>query len=206
MKFLPKGKKFFESFNEQAEHLASAGAIIKDLVNNFDKIEYFSRKLSDLEHEADDTTHRIIDMLNRTFITPIDREDIHLLSHQLDDIIDLIHEGVHYIILYQIESPTDFLKKMVKVLVEAIHHVAEAVKSLKDFKQPKKLLNLCIEINRLENEGDALLRKAMEELIINRKDYFELLRWKEIYDSLEEAIDKCEDVANTIEGIVIKNT
>ncbi len=206
MKFLPKGKKFFELFNEQAEHLIQAAKILQDLVNNFEKIEEFSRKLSDLEHEADDTTHRIIDMLNRTFITPIDREDIHSLTHQLDDIIDSMHEGVHYTILYQIESPTDYLKKMVEVLVEAIHYVAEAVKSLKDFKQPKKLLEFCIEINRLENVGDALLRKAMEELIVNRKDYFELIRWKEIYDSLEQAIDKCEDVANTIEGIVIKNT
>ena len=95
---------------------------------------------------------------------------------------------------------------MVDVLVKSINHVAEAIKSLKDFKQPKKLLNFCIEINRLENEGDAILRKAMEELINKRENYFELIRWKEIYNSLEQAIDKCEDVANTIEGIVIKNT
>jgi len=206
MKFLPKGKKFFELFNEQADHLIEASEILKNLINDFEKIEEYSKKFSDLEHEADDTTHRIIEMLNRTFITPIDREDIHTLTHQLDDIIDLIHEGLHYTILYKIEKPTFHFEKMVDVLIMSLNHVAEAIKSLKDFKHPKKLLNFCIEINRLENEGDAILRKAMEELINKRENYFELIRWKEIYNSLEQAIDKCEDVANTIEGIVIKNT
>ncbi|MCP2520199.1 DUF47 family protein [Candidatus Aminicenantes bacterium AC-335-A11] len=206
MKFLPQGKKFFELFNEQANHLIKASEILKNLIQNFENLEEYSKQFSDLEHEADNTTHRIIEMLNRTFITPIDREDIHSLAHQLDDIIDLIHEGLHYTILYKIEKPTFHFEKMVDVLIMSLSHVAEAIKSLKDFKHPKKLMNFCIEINRLENEGDAILRKAMEELINNREDYFELIRWKEIYNSLEQAIDKCEDVANTIEGIVIKNS
>ncbi|MFQ6081864.1 MAG: DUF47 domain-containing protein [Candidatus Aminicenantia bacterium] len=206
MKFLPKGKKFFELFNEQADNLVKAGALIQEIMSDFEKIEEFSQKLSDLEHQADDVTHEIIDMLNRTFITPIDREDIHSLSQELDDIIDLIHEAVHNTILYQIKKPTDYMKEMVDVLVQALDVVHKALKSLKDFKNPKVLLNYCIEINRLENVGDSLLRKAMEGLMIQREDCFELLRWKEIYDSLEEAIDKCEDVANIIEGIVIKNT
>jgi uncharacterized protein Yka (UPF0111/DUF47 family) len=145
-------------------------------------------------------------MLNRTFVTPIDREDIHGLAKDLDDVVDIIHAVSERMRLFQIESSTTVLVELAEILEEAIQNVSKAVISIREINRPRRILDLCIEINRLENRGDRTYERAISDLFNkSTTDVLNVIKWKEIYDAAEQGIDKCEDIANTIEGIVVKH-
>jgi hypothetical protein len=160
--------------------------------------------INDLEHQGDAITHQIFEQLHRTIITPFDREDIALLAHSLDDVIDFIHAAADAMLLYKVERPTHRAKEMVDIVVQAVGEVERAVSEIHDRIGRKQLLNRCVEINRLENMGDSVFRSAMAELFDNSADFAGLIKWREIYKHMESVIDRCEDIANILEGVAIK--
>ncbi len=202
---IPREEKFFDFFEQQAQWLKTAAALFKDLAREWKPDHPSFQKLREVEHECDITTHEIIDMLNRTFVTPIDREDIHELAKEQDDVVDIIHAVSERMHLFRIESSTKELLELAEILEEAISNVTKAVNSIRDLNRPRRILDYCIEINRLENRGDRTYERAIGELFNNSPDVLYVIKWKDIYDATEQAIDKCEDIANTVEGIVVKH-
>jgi uncharacterized protein len=203
--FFPKDEKFFDMFERASINLNKAGQAFKDLLNDYTNIEAKIKNIKDIEHEGDILTHEIFDKLNRTFITPIDREDIHQMTSEVDDVLDYILATADRFQLYKIKKPTPETLKLTEVLISAIEILGKAVNSLKDPKRSRRTLDYCVEINRLENEGDLVHKAAIAELFSDGKDAVEIIKWNDIYDHLESAIDMCEDVADTVEGIVVKN-
>lgn len=203
--FIPKEEKFFDLFEQQAKSLQAGAKALTELVSDWSISHQGIARLKELEHECDITTHEIMDKLNRTFVTPLDREDIHHLATELDDVMDFIQAISSILVLFHIEKTSEDLIEMVKVLEEAVSNVSKAVSSIRDMNRPRRILDYCIEINRLENRADRMFELAIAKLFDNTRDPVEIIKWKEIYDTTETATDKCEDVANTIEGIVVKH-
>lgn len=202
--FMPREEKFFELFNKQAAHNVEGAKLFHEMVQNWSLEPERFRKLQEIEHEADITTHEIFDRLNRTFITPFDREDIHALGSEADDVIDLVQSIATRMQLFHIEKTTPELVLLASILVDACENVRKAVTDLADKEKTRRVLDYCIEINRLENAGDRALETAIGKLFHGKPDALEVIKWKEIYEGIEIAIDKCEDVANTIEAILVK--
>lgn len=205
MGLIPKNEKFFDLFEQEADNMITMGKAFHKFVHQFDRAEERIKQIHDIEHEGDILTHEIIDKLNRSYITPIDREDIQALSKAIDDVVDVIQGAADRMVMYRIETSTEALMDMADILMHSIDETAKAVKSLRTLSDSRRVLDYCIEVNRYENEGDAMLRKTMSKLFDNAKDPIELIKWKEIYECVEIALDKCEDVANVIEGIIVKN-
>ncbi|MBI4422571.1 MAG: DUF47 domain-containing protein [Elusimicrobia bacterium] len=203
---LPKEEKFFELFETQAVHNVEAARLFKELAQKWDPDSPSIEKLREIEHEADITTHEVIDRLNRTFITPFDREDIHALASELDDIVDLIQSTSVRMKLFHIAASSGDLAELADILWQSTENVRKAVHELKDLGNQRRLLDYCIEINRLENAGDLALGHALGRLFTGKPDPLEVIKWKEIYEATEAAIDKCEDVANIIESILVKHS
>lgn len=204
MSLIPREKKFFFYFEKISANVVEGAKALHCLVTNFDDLAAHARKVLDLEHEGDILTHEIFDLLNRTFITPFDREDIHNLVQRLDDIIDLTEEVADRMVMYKIKTMNPCAVKLAEIIVASAEEVNKAIKELKDLKRPRRILDHCIEINRLENEGDKHSREALAVLLNETTDAVEIIKWKEIIEKLESAIDKCEDVANIIESVVVK--
>jgi len=160
--------------------------------------------ITDLEHQGDAITHQIFDQLHRSIITPFDREDIALLAHSLDDVTDFIHAAADAMLLYKVERPTHRAKDLADIVVQAVIEVEQAVSEMHDRIGRKQLLKRCVEINRLENVGDNVYRSAMAELFDDSVDIAGLIKWREIYNHMESVIDRCEDIANILEGVAIK--
>jgi len=192
-------------FERASSNLYEAGKAFKNLLEDFTDIEHKVKHIKDIEHEGDIITHEIFDKLNRTFITPIDREDIHKITSEVDDVLDFILATADRLQLYKIKKPTPEALKLTEVLISSIEIVGKAIYSLKDLKRSRRTLDYCVELNRLENEGDMVHKAAIAELFSDGKDAVEIIKWNDIYDHLESAIDTCEDVADTVEGIVVKN-
>jgi predicted phosphate transport protein (TIGR00153 family) len=158
-----------------------------------------------LEHEGDIITHEIFDKLNKTFITPIDREDIHSLASEIDDVLDFMKATSDRFLLYKIQKPTQEVINLAETLLKAIIETSKAVSSLRDKKQTRRVHEYCIEVNSLENEGDTILKNAIAKLFNDNMEALDVIKWKEIYENVENAIDMCESVANTIDAILSKN-
>ncbi len=205
IRLIPKEEKFFEMLQKASDNLSATAAEFKTLLENYSDLGQRVKKLKDLEHEGDILTHEIMDKLNRTFVTPIDREDIHALASGIDDVVDLIDETGALMRLYHIQKPTPALFKQTEYLLKAVDELGKAIKCLKDLKNSRRLLDYCIEVNRLENEGDELLGETLAALFEGNADALEVIKLKEIYEHLEQALDKCEDLAVVIEGIVVKH-
>ena len=206
---LPKEEKFFELFETQAAHNVAAARAFKELMQKWNPESDIFDKLRDIEHEGDITTHEVIDRLNRTFITPFDREDIHALAGELDDIVDLIQSVSARMKLFGIAAIPQDLVEMADILAQSTENIRKAMHELKDFTNPRRLLDYCIEINRLENAGDLAFQNAVGRLFASnagKPDPLDVIKLKEIYESVEAAIDKCEDVANIIETIQVKQS
>ncbi|MDD5656478.1 MAG: DUF47 family protein [Elusimicrobia bacterium] len=201
---MPKEEKFFALFEAQADHNAQAVKMFKELVQNWDPKSPAFDKIRELEHEADITTHEIFDKLNRTFITPFDREDIHQLASELDDIVDAVQSLSNRMLLYKIQHSTPDLINLVDILDQAADAIRKAVGNLQDKGKLRRVLDYCIEINRLENTGDHARDIALSKLFEGTPDPIEVIKWKEVYEVVEYAIDRCEDIANTIESILVK--
>ena len=205
MKLFPKSTQFYDLFEKAANNSVVAAHLLADFVAGPGNWEAKLKKIEDAEHAGDQITHDTMEMLNKTFITPIDREDIHALCTELDNIVDLIYGTANRLVLYKVPAPGPDMKKVVHLLVQAVEEVAKAVLRLRNTKKPEMILAQCIEINRLENEADEALRTSISNLFDRETDPIKVIKEKEILETLESATDCCEDVANVIEGIVLKN-
>ncbi len=203
--FIPRERKFFDLFEEGIRNIVIAAQALLDLMERWENVEEKARRIVDLEHTGDDITHRIISQLHGTFVTPLDREDIAALTNSLDDIIDHIRDASDAMVIYKISHPTQRSKELTGVLVQTTLEVERAIPCLRRPSSLKNIREHCIEIHRLENEGDEVMRLAMGELFEDSEDVIEIIKWREIYEHIESAIDKCEDVANVLEGVMIKS-
>jgi len=202
VRFIPKEEKFFEMFKESAQNLLKGAEALKDLVEDYADVERKVREIKDIEHQGDVIFHRIVDRVNKTFVTPLDREDIYELVNELDNALDAI-EGVSSRFFYfKIDKPTPESIQMINIVYKAAVEIKKAIDNLKTFND---LLPFCVEINRLENEADTISREMIGKLLDEETDWRRALKWKEIYGRLETAADHCEDIANVIESIVVKN-
>jgi predicted phosphate transport protein (TIGR00153 family) len=200
----PREAKFFVLFEQSAQNVVKVAQQLKDMVNTWENVKERVGVITSLEHEGDAITHQIIAELHRTFVTPLDREDIALLAYSLDDITDFIHSAADYMLLYKVERPTDKAKELADIVVQAAFEVEKGVSEIHGRIDRDKLLKRCVEINRLENMGDSVYRSALAELFVSSTDYAHLIKWREIYEHIETAVDRCEDVANVLEGVALK--
>ncbi len=203
LRLFPREESFFDLFAQQGALVREGCDMLYAQLNHFDEREEYSRKLKDVEHRGDLVTHEIFERLNRTFITPLEREDIHALASGLDDVLDSVEAIGHRMVIFKVPAVTAQALQLAEILTRCATQIEQAAKNLRDF---KNLMAFTIEINRLENEADAISRDAVADLFTGRHEVLDVMRWKELYGRLENAADQCEDVANTIESIVIKNS
>ncbi len=203
--FIPREEKFFELFEESAHNAVKTAQKLKKLVDTWHDVEIMTGEITELEHEGDRITHQIMKELNRTFVTPFDREDIASLAHSLDDVTDFIHAAADAMLIYKIDQPTQRAKELTETIVQAASEIEKAVPQLRHRTQLKQVMERCVEINRLENVADKVFRAAMAELFNDSKDFAHVIKWREIYEHMESATDRCEDVANVLEGVAIKH-
>jgi predicted phosphate transport protein (TIGR00153 family) len=199
----PRDREFFDLFEEAGGNIQRAAGLLEELLEDFPERNDLARDILICEQDGDRITHDIIQRLNQTFVTPIDREDIYALASALDDVVDYTEEVADYLGLYKIEAPMEQAQALAHVLHAASRQIAEAMPRLRGFKD---ISHYTVEINRLENDGDRITREAIASLFDNGIDPMVVIRWKDIFERLEEAIDATEHVANILEGIVIKNS
>lgn len=200
---LPRDRTFFDLFLEAGQNNVHASRLLDRMMNSWPEDEGLLTQIVEAEHEGDRITHEIVKRLNSTFVTPIDREDIYGLATQMDDIADFIEEAADFLGLYKIEAPMEQATALTKVLVASCEQLAQGLEHLPEFKDLDKYW---IEIHRLENEGDRISRDAVASLFSNGIDPMVVIRWKDMFAVLEEAIDATETAAQILEGIVIKNS
>ncbi len=203
--FLPRNDRFYDLLHESAKNLVDAADALVDLVEHYQNVDMKTERLTELEHNGDSITHSIVNLLHKTFVTPIEREDIALLAERLDDVTDYIEGAATALHIYKIKEPSlcsrqlaDIVRMMAVKLEQAISHLRERGK-LRD------ILPYCVEINRLENVADDLFRQAIAGLFEKESGAAEIIKWRDIYDQLERATDLAEDVANVLEGIVLRH-
>ncbi len=201
---LPKGDIFYRLLERLTSKSEEAVGAFKVLVLEWHITHPHLQLIRDLEHECDQIVHEIMIKLNKTFITPIDREEIHQLTKKIDDLVDHVNDLSQRMFLFRIVEIKTYLKEMVDLFQQAAHSVHLAIHKMRGFKEISALFPLCINIHDLENKGDALYEKALGELFQNETNAIEIIKWKEIYDFIEFAIDKCEDIADILWGIAVK--
>ena len=199
---VPKDEDFFLLFRKQAELVRESCQQLHDMMSRFDRLEERAKALKEVEHRADLVTHEVFERLNRTFITPLEREDIHDLASGLDDVVDAAEAIGSRLLLFGVTESRPEAIRMTEILVASARQIEQAVEHLRNLQD---LMSFTIEIHRLENEADGISRQVVADLFSGRHEILDVMRWKEIYGRLESATDKCEDVANTIESIVIKS-
>ncbi len=201
---VPKETKFFAFFEQQADNIVKMAHQLKDMVFIWQNIKERASVLADMEQDGDAMIHDIMTLLHRTFVPPLDREDISALAHALDEIANRIHAVADMLYLYNIESPTDRAKEMCDIILNAALEVKESVSEIKLRMRKEKLISRCISINQMENSGDIIYRKALVELFSHTSDMASIVKWREIYQKMESAVDACEAFANILEGIALK--
>ena len=205
MRLLPHDASFFAHFEQQGKKTVEGCRAFLDMVDNPSALESRAERVKQIEHECDEITHAVVEGLHKTFITPFDRNDIYRLITKMDDIMDYVEAGAERIALYEIREFTPEVVDLADTLWRASKDVEEALNGLRDLKNPKRILEKCVDINRLENEADAILRRSVARLFKEEKDPIVVIKWKEIYENLEMASDRCEDVANIIEGVILEH-
>ncbi len=204
LRLLPREEKFFTLLKEAAGNIVVGANELHRLLTDWKDVEAKTIAIKDVEEKGDQITHDIVHLLNATFVTPIDREDILAMASHLDDVIDRIEAAAARLVLFRIQKPTEKARDLAKALCLCCEQVSQALVHF----QARKFADVavaCVEINRLENVGDEELRQALEELFGGGHDALEVMKWKEIYETLEEAIDCCEDVSNVLEAVALKN-
>ncbi|MBM4262744.1 MAG: DUF47 domain-containing protein [Deltaproteobacteria bacterium] len=201
--FVPHKGKFFDLFKQSAQNALEGARALKEMLDKYDNPQDSWKKLKDLEHEGDRITHRTIRSLNQTFLTPIDAEDIHALTTALDNVMDAIEAAASRMVLFRIDKPTVEAKELADTIVNATEQLVKAVSHMPRLDD---IDEYCIEINRLENAADDIYRKAIGHLFENGSTPMDVIKWLDIYEILESATDRCEDVANTLETIGLKNS
>lgn len=202
---IPQEKHFFALLDQQADVVLEGAEALLDLMTDFTDVAQKRDRIKDIEHKGDDLVHTIAEELNKTFVTPIDHDDMSKLASRMDDILDYVEAASHRIWAYQLKSIPPEMVRLTEVIVSSVKEVNHAIKDLKNFKRKNEIIQHCIEINRWENVGDDITHEAVANLF-KGKDVFELIKLKEIFEHLEMATDKCEDVADVIKDIFIKNS
>ena len=203
-RLIPKEESFFDLFEQSATILQQAAEVLGEATMRFETLPENAKRLERLEHDGDQITHEVMARLNRTFITPLDREDIHQLVSALDDVLDLMEATTERLMLYKVTSITPGAQQLAQVIQQQVREIQGIIPKLRHMRH-EPIIEHCIEINRLENVGDRLLRDSIGALFDGVPDPLLVIKWRDIYTLLESATDKCEDVANVIEGIVLKN-
>ena len=206
MRLLPHDASFFAHFEHQGKKTVEGCRAFLEMVEQAGNMETRAERVKQIEHECDEITHAVVESLHKTFITPIDRNDIYTLITKMDDIMDFVEAAADRLALYALPTMTKEVADLARCLVQSAEHVLGAVSSIRDLGKPNGILQHCIEINRLENVADGLLRSALARLFREENDPIAVIKWKEIYETLESATDRCEDVANIIEGVVLENS
>ncbi len=204
VRIIPREKKFFEMFAEMAANLTEGARTLRDLLQDYRDVETSVQKIKDIEHKGDDITHAVFIKLNQTFITPFDREDIHRLASSLDDVLDFVNSAADRLIMYKIREVPAAAAALAGIVVRQCEELGKAVALLE--KNYKKVLEHCVEVNRLENEADTVSRAALAKIFEEEKDPIQLIKMKELIEVLETATDKAEDAANVLETVVLKST
>lgn len=202
---LPQDKHFFNMLENESQNVLDGSKAFLDMLKNYENINEKQQKIKDIEHQGDDFVHEIFEELNKTFITPIDHEDISALASAFDDVLDYIDGTATRLVLYDIKRPEENMIKMAEVLLKQTSELNTALSGLRNLKYAKEIEKRCIEVNRLENIADDLYKTSVAQLF-RRKDAIEIMKLKEVYERLEFATDKCEDAANVISDIVVKNS
>ena len=202
--FIPKEEKFFGLFEQSTRNMVKAAEGLQGMLDTCGDVVKSVAEITELEHQGDTITHQIMAQLHRTFVTPFDREDIALLAHTLDDVTDLIHSAADAILIYKIKCPTLRAKELADIIVQASIEIEKVMPQLRRRAELKQVLERCVEINRLENIADRVFRAAMAELFDDDIDIAQVIKWREIYEYMEAATDRCEDVANVLEGVALK--
>lgn len=203
-RLIPKEQSFFNLFEKASNNLLEAARLLVQTMEHFDRVTENAQRMERLEHEGDQITHEIMARLNRTFITPFDREDIHQLASALDDVLDFMEATTERFVLYKIQTITPHAKELAQVIVKQVEEIHYVMPQLRRMRH-QDIMKHCIEINRLENVGDRTLRDAVVVLFDSQANPLDVMKWRELYDLMETATDKCEDVAVAIEGVVLKN-
>ena len=205
-RLMPKSDDFFSDFEAQAAAVVEGVVLLKGLLDDFTDVPAKCQAIKDVEHRADDITHRAFERLHTQFITPFDRSEIHRLLSRIDDVLDLADAASERLGLYDLDSVLPESRELAAVLVEQSRKMEEAVKGLRNMKKdPQTILAACQEMNKLENQADTLTRKTMAKLFKRGNDPLTVMKWKEIIDLIEDATDRAEDVANVIEGVVLEH-
>ena len=204
-RIIPRDEEFFSLFSKAGDNIVEGAERLKELLDKFDDLPERARKIEEVEHKGDAITHDVIRKLNTTFITPIDREDILKLASSLDDVIDLIHGVATRLLLYKISASTPHAKELGFLILKAVQELQKGISHLPLSKGRDRVYEHCVEVNSLENEADRVCRDAIAQLFENQSDPIAILKWKEIYETLELATDRCEDAANVLESVALKN-
>ena len=203
MRLIPRDDQFFTLFNQIAERIKASADLLSQLFADPARLEHFCSGIKTLEHEADELTHEVNLRLDKSFITPLDREDIHVLASSLDNVVDLIDGTARRAQMFRISEAREPARKLADILVRSGEQIETAVKGMKQY---KVVTAAATKIKELEEEGDALYHQAVGELFSGGHDALEVMKWKDLYDTLEDAVDECEDVANVLESIALKNS
>lgn len=201
--FVPRDAKFFNMFRESADLIVDGAQELINMINNLNNVEERARNIKEIEHMADKVTHQAVESLHKTFITPLDRDDIYRLITKMDDILDYIEGASQRFHLFDIRSVTPEVRELSTIILHSAEAVRDAVSGLENMKNQSLILKKCVEINELENQADQAMRGGMARLFREDIGFKELIKLKEIYEMLEGVTDRCEDVANIIEGIVL---
>jgi uncharacterized protein len=204
-KLMPRTDDFFDDFEKLAATTVEGTRLLKAMLDDFTDVPRKVQGIKDVEHRGDDITHRSFERLHKQFITPFDRPEIHRLLSRIDDVLDLADAAAERLGLYEITSVLPDARELAGVLVKAAETMQQAVRGLRDVKNPKAVLEACKAVNVCENQGDTLIRRAIADLFKSGLDPLTVMKWKEILDLIEDAIDRAEDVANVIEGVVLEH-
>lgn len=202
-RLIPRDEGFFDLFNELSTKLISSAALLRDLFSNPDRLDEIASQIKDVEHEADHITHEVSTRLDKSFITPLDREDIHNLTQELDNVVDLIDGTARRAQMFHLNETREPAKKLCEILMQSVRQLEKAVTAIKD---PRAVAVATREVKRLEAEGDTVYHNAMGQLFAGRPDPLDVMKWKEIYDTIEETLDRCQTVAIVLESISLKNS
>ncbi len=201
-RLIPRDERFFDFFERQAENIVASAQRLREMIFDFSDAPEKAAAIKELEHLGDVLTHDVVRKINTTFVTPFDREDVYALASRLDDVLDLIEAAADRLVLYRIKEPTSGARALSEVIVKTADAVQGAIGCLRA--SSASYHAHAVEVNRLENEADRLLKQLIAALFTDVTDPIEIIKWKEIYETLEEVTDRCEDVVNVIEGIMLK--
>ncbi len=204
-RFTAKERIFFDLFSQTAEDTCKAAKMLEELMKDYTDVTKKVTAIEEMEHKCDEHVHNMLEHLNRSFITPIDREDIYLIAKELDNITDDIESTAHRFRMFNVSDMREDARKMATLIVQCTEELMGVMSEMKNMKTSKLLRDRIIEVNRIEDEGDEIYRSAMHQLFVSESNALEVIKWKEIYEYLENTLDACEDVANIIEGVVMKH-